>query len=126
MAALNRTTLVFITLLFSVTGCASQFAESFVGKDVVYIELENGRPHNIVKLPDGRRSYQYFWGGGTFVAPQTTTGTVNVIGNTGYINTRTSPATVVSSKGCLINFIAEQQGSRWIVVKATWPSRMFC
>lgn len=114
----------FVALLLA--GCASQFAKSYLGKDVVALELENGKPANIVELPDGRRSYQYYWGGGTFVVPGSTTSTVNVVGRTAIVNTATSPGAVISSQGCLINFIAERQNDRWIVVDAKWPERLVC
>jgi hypothetical protein len=119
-----RGLVLFSALLL--TGCASQFAKQYVGQDVVALELDNGKPANVVEMPDGRRAYQYHWGGGTFVAPQYSSGTVNVIGNTAFINTQTSPAAVVSSPGCLISFIAERRGAQWIVVEARWPERLAC
>jgi hypothetical protein len=110
----------------TVSACASHFAKGYIGKTAVDLELENGKPANIVELPDGRRSYQYYWGGGTFVTPQTTTGSVNVIGNTALVHAQTTPAAVISSPGCIINFIAEQQGDRWVVTEARWPNRLVC
>ena len=115
-----------VAFLMLLIGCASQFAKSYLGKSPFDLQLENGKPVNIVELPDGRRSYQYYWGGGTIVTPQTTTGTVSVIGNTAHVNSRTNPAAVVSSRGCLINFIAERQGDRWVVVETRWPKRALC
>jgi hypothetical protein len=118
---------IFLPVLALVlSSCASQFAKQYVGKDVVDIELDNGKPANIVELPDGRRFYQYYWGGGTFVTPQSTTGTISTIGNTAFISTQTSPAVAVNSPGCLINFIAMKREDRWIVIEARWPDRMFC
>jgi hypothetical protein len=120
---MRRFSLLFAALL---CGCASQFANGYIGKDTVMLELDNGQPASVVALPDGRRAYQYYWGGGTIVTPQTTTGTVNVIGNTAVVHAQTTPAAVISSPGCLINFIAEQRGDRWIVTDAHWPDRLVC
>jgi hypothetical protein len=121
-----RKSLVLASLCALTSACASQFATRYVGKDVVDLELENGKPANILVLPDGRRSYQYRWGGGTFVTPQTTTGTARVAGDTMYVQAQTTPAIAVSSQGCLINFIAEQRGQRWIVVEGRWPDQLVC
>lgn len=118
--------LFWLAICCTAGGCASQFAKGYLGKDTVELELENGKPANVISLPDGRRSYQYYWGGGTFVTPQTTSGTVNVIGNTAFVQTQTTPGAVVSSPGCIINFIAEQRGARWVVVDARWPDRLMC
>ena len=87
--------------------CASQFANSYIGKDSVVLELENGKPVNIVELPDGMRSFQYYWGGESVVIPGT-----GVAG--------------LGSPGCLINFIAERRGDRWFVVKTQWIDRIVC
>jgi hypothetical protein len=108
------------------SACASQFAQRYVGKDIVDLELENGKPANVVALPGGRRSYQYRWEGGTFVTPQTTTGTARVAGDTVYVQAQTTPAMAISSQGSLINFIAEQRGDRWIVVEGRWPDQLMC
>jgi hypothetical protein len=37
------------------------------------------------------------------VTPGTTTGTVNVIGNTAHVQTHSTPGAVINSPGCLIN-----------------------
>src|SRR4051812_486528 len=115
-----------LALSLMLVGCASQFAKPYIGRDVTDLALDNGPPLAVVDLLGGRRAYQYYWGGGTFVTPQTSSGTVNVIGNTAIINTQTAPATVVSSPGCIINFIAERRGDRWMVVEAKWPNRAVC
>jgi hypothetical protein len=47
-----------LCICLAVAACASQFANRYVGKDVVDLELENGKPTNIVELPDGRSSSQ--------------------------------------------------------------------
>jgi len=90
-----------------VTGCASQFATSYLGKDSVALELENGKPVDVVELPNGMRSYQYYWGGEGVVIPG-----AGVAGN--------------GFPGCLINFIAERRGDSWVVVDTKWPDRLIC
>lgn len=123
---MKKFTLIAVLICLVISGCASNFANSYMGKTLIDLELDQGRPANVINLPDGRRAYQYYWGGGTFVTPQTSTGTVDVIGNTAYVQSQTNPATVVSSPGCLISFIAEQRNSQWVVVETRWPKRLFC
>ena len=108
------------------TACVSQFAKPYIGKDVVELELENGKPVNIVELPGGRRSYQYMWGGGTAVVPGSTFGTATTIGRTTFVQAQSTPAVAVSSEGCRVNFIAERHGDRWIVVDAKGSQRLVC
>ena len=115
-----------VLLLIPLYGCASNFANSYIGKSTIDLELDLGKPANIVELPDGKRSYQYYWGGGTYALPGYSTSTVTTFGNSAYIDTTTYPTQVVSSKGCLINFITEQREGLWIVVDATWPDRLVC
>ena len=117
---------MLIAIAFLLPACVSQFANNYIGKTHVDLELDLGRPANIVELPNDRISYQYFWGGGNFVAPRNTSSSVNVIGSTAHISTQTAPSLVVSSEGCLVNFIAERQGSQWVIVEARWPRRMVC
>jgi hypothetical protein len=117
---------MLIAIAFLLPACVSHFANNYIGKTPVDLELDLGRPANIVELHDGRRSYQYFWGGGNFVTPQNTSSRVSVIGNTAYINTQTAPSLMVSSEGCLVNFIAERRASQWVIVEARWPRRMVC
>ncbi|MDZ4254210.1 MAG: hypothetical protein U1A72_16710 [Sulfuritalea sp.] len=119
--------LLFVgALVVALSGCVSQFATGYVGKTALDLELELGQPTNVVALPEGRRAYQYYWGGGTFIAPQTTTGSVNVVGNTALVTSTTTPSIAVTSEGCLVNFIAEQRGEEWLIVDARWPARLSC
>ncbi len=126
MWCLSTRIVLVALLLIPLYGCASTFAKSYVDISTIELELDLGKPVNIVELPDGKRSYQYYWGGGTYALPEYSTSTVTTFGNSAYVNTTTYPAEVVSSKGCLINFITEQREGLWIVVDATWPDRLVC
>ena len=64
---MTRTTKSILAILvlsacLALNACASKWAKGYVGKSAVDLELENGKPVNIVELPGGRRSYQYYWG----------------------------------------------------------------
>ena len=66
----------------------------FIGKNTRYIDIDDGAPVNAFDLPDGRRAFQYLWGGGTCVVPHTTRtrGRVQLVGNTAYHTEREAPA----------------------------------
>ena len=118
--------------LFLLTGCVSSHMKQFIGKDIRYVIVESGAPVNEFDMGDGRRAYQFYWGGGTVVLPQTTTerGSVSVTGNTGQFNstTVTNPGGVFTSKGCLITYFARQnkETGAWIVEDIYYPQRLSC
>lgn len=114
------------TCIASLTACVSQLATPYIGKDVIDLELERGKPANIVDLPDGRRAYQYMLGGGTAVIPGSTYGTATTIGRSTFVQAQNTPAAAVNSEGCRVNFIAERRGDRWIVVETKWAKRLVC
>ena len=71
--------IVIVLLLASLlVGCVSSQMKQFIGKDISEVMVEHGRPHNVFDMPDGRKAYQFYWGGGSFALPQTTTGSANV------------------------------------------------
>lgn len=83
---------------------------------------------NAFDMGDGRRAFQWRIGGGSFVTPQTTTGTVSMIGNTAYLNATTIGGEVVSSSGCLVTYFARRDAARdaWIVQDISFPDRLVC
>jgi hypothetical protein len=114
------------------TGCVSTHMKKFVGKDVRYIEIEDGAPVKVLDLPDGRRAFQYLWGGGRYVVPQTITtqGQVELVGDKAYYTERKlqSGGYVVDNPGCVITYIAEWNAAKtgWIVADISFPRRAVC
>ena len=103
----------------------------FIGKDTRYIDIDDGAPVNAFDLPDGRRAFQYPWGGGTYAVPHTTTtgGRVQLVANTAYHTERKLPeAYTVENPGCVITYIAEWSGAKngWFVVAISNPTRAVC
>ena len=116
--------LVFILV---VGGCASTAAKSYVGKPIEEAYFELGPPENIFDLSDGRKAFQYRWGGGTYALPgQATT---HVTGNLYSATARTiyTPAQVIESKGCLITLLARQNSKKsWVVEEYRIPKKLVC
>lgn len=123
---------IFLALLTLLLGCVSTHMKQFIGKDIRQVIVNSGMPVNEFDMGDGRRAYQFYWGGGTMTLPQTATqqGSVNVVGNTGYFNatTVTSPGGTFSSQGCLITYFARQnkETEAWIVESINYPQRLVC
>lgn len=118
--------LVAVALL---TGCASSYMKQFIGKDIREIIVADGPPMNQFDMGDGRRAFQWYWGGGTFVTPQTTTGTVtDVGGGSAFVNATTTGGHVVSSRGCLVTYFAVRDEAKqaWIVKDIAYPDRLVC
>lgn len=132
MVLMLRTILIPLLCIVMLAGCVSTHMKQFIGKDIRYVIVDSGTPVNEFDMGDGRRAYQFYWGGGTMVLPQTTTqqGSVNIIGNTGQFNstTVTSPGGVFSSQGCLITYFAMQnkETKAWIVEDISYPQRLAC
>jgi len=118
--------LIVIFLAIVLTGCASTQMKSYIDKPIQEADLELGKPVNIIELPNNRRAYQYYWGGGTVVIPGSAESTIT--GNTysTNINTIYKPAMVVSSKGCLVTLIASRIKGVWIVKDWRIPQKLVC
>ena len=127
------------TMLFSIvvgiallTGCASTHMQQYVGKDIREVIIDSGPPVNALDLEGGRRAFQFRWGGGSFVVPSqtTTTGQVNVTGNTAWLQSRsiTTGGGVVTSEGCIIAYITTFSETRqsWIVESYRIPKQLVC
>jgi len=131
MKARHAGTLMLATLLCS-AGCVSTHMKKYIGKDVRYIAVEDGPPVNVFDMPDGRRAFQYRWGGGQYVVPKTTTaqGQVQLVGDGGYYSEQKveSGGFVVESQGCLITYFGEWNAAKkgWIVVDISYPKRLVC
>jgi hypothetical protein len=119
-------------LSLALSGCVSTHMKGFIGKDIREVMMTEGPPINAFDLGDGRRAFQYRFGGGTFVTSQVsnTTGSATTVGNTVWLDQRTitQPAAIVESEGCLISYIAEFSvlKSAWTVVDIRYPKRLVC
>lgn len=120
------------TMVMTTLACGSTHMKKFIGRDVRYVAVDDGQPVAVFDLPDGVRAFQYRWGGGTYVAPKTTTtnGQVQLVGTAAYYTEQKieSGGQVVTSDGCLITYLArwdaEKQG--WIVRDISYPHRLVC
>ena len=120
--------LIAASVALLVGGClASTHANQYIGKSISEMMIEEGPPVNVFSMPDGRRAFQWRWGGGTYFIPGTSSSNVNVVGNTAYVTTNTTPGSIISSAGCVLTYIARKNASgHWIVEEAKWPQRLFC
>jgi hypothetical protein len=117
--------LLFI-VLFALAGCVSTGMKKLVGQPIEEAMIAYGQPENVIEFPDGRRAYQYRWGGGSFVQPGTGTATVTNTGNVAVVTTTSTPAMVLNSPGCLITFIAVKRGSGFVITDYRVPKQLVC
>jgi len=88
-----------LVALLALPGCVSTQMNSLVGKPIEEAQLKYGVPAQVVDLPDGRRGYQFQYGGGTALAPT----------------------------GCLLSFVAERSPAGvWIIRETRVPSELVC
>lgn len=102
-------------LLVTLSGCTSldsgegRILQSWKGSHIEQVFRSWGLPHRQAKLSDGNTMYE--WSNSqSYTIPGSTTGTVNVIGNTAYINAQTTGPTTISG-GCIRVLIATQDGT---------------
>jgi hypothetical protein len=106
--------------------------KAYIGQDVRYIVLDDGQPENVMDMPDGRRAFQFRWGGGTYKVPKMTTtrGNIQLVGNTAYYAEQKleSGGGTVTSAGCLLTYFAkwDAQAKGWIVVEIRYPKKLVC
>lgn len=118
---------IVLALAIALGGCASTSMKGFTGKSINEAFFKYGRPENVFDLPDGRRAFQFYWGGGAYAVPATSTTAINPNGFGGYTATTTSiPGGVVESKGCLVTLIARPNGADFIVEEYRIPKRLVC
>lgn len=115
-----------ISAALALAGCVSTQMESFVGRPIQEAMLRYGSPENIVDMPDGARAFQFRYGGGPVIVPGTTHSTVTTFGNMATVNTTGTPGAVIQTRGCLLTFIARQEGQVWIVREIRPPSDLVC
>lgn len=119
-------------LAMMVLACGSTHMKKFLGRDVRYVAVEDGPPTAVFDLPEGVRAFQHRWGGGTYVAPKTTTsnGQVQFVGSAAYYTEQKveNGGQVVTSDGCLITYLATWDAEKhgWIVRDISYPHRLVC
>lgn len=117
-----------LLVALSVSACASTAMKKFVGGSVSEAYLAYGQPENVFDLPDGRRAFQFYWGGGSGVVPARSQTQIVPTGGGSYaVTTSGTPAMVYESKGCLVSLIARPtNGGDFIVEEYRIPQRMVC
>ena len=118
--------LAILALAAFATGCVSTEMKGYVGKDVSEVLMAYGQPEQVLDLPDGRRAWQFRWGGGRGVIPGRAQTTVQSVGNTASATTVATPALLVDSKGCLITYIGTRAGNSWTITDIRVPKQMVC
>lgn len=118
--------LVLVAAAALAAACVSTEMKGYVGKDVSEVLMGYGQPGNVLDLPDGRRAWQFRWGGGSGVIPGRSQTTVQTIGNTAVATTTATPATIVHSEGCLITYIGARSGNSWTITDIRVPKQLVC
>ncbi|MFT6461403.1 MAG: hypothetical protein ACJA0Y_000899 [Maricaulis maris] len=123
---------IALAVAAAVTGCASTHMEQFVDQDIREVVMVDGPPENVFDFGPARRVFQFRWGGGSYVLPESSTmrGQAYRIGSTvyGHATTSSIPARQITSDGCLLSYITEWDANRegWIVRETRYPDRLVC
>lgn len=119
-------------LLLMVAGCVSTHMQQFIGEDIREVVISDGQPVNAFDYGSGRRVFQFYWGGGSYVVPGVTrtSGSAYSLGSSVYgsATTLSTPPQIVSSQGCLTSYITRWNDERegWIVEEIRYPQRLAC
>ena len=122
----------FIALSITMIGCASTHMKQYMGLDIREVVIDAGPPINAFDMGDGRRAFQFRWGGGTYAVPQTTTltGSATSIGNSAWYSGTaiTTGGGIIRSEGCIITYLASWDKNRkaWIVTEYRIPKQLVC
>lgn len=124
----RKATLTLVSVALMVAGCASTAMKNFVGGSISEAYMSYGQPENVFDLPDGRRAFQYYWGGGTGILPGQQSTTIAPAGGGVYnVTTTGTPAMVYENKGCLVTLIARAaQNGDFVVEEYRIPKRLAC
>lgn len=121
-----------LLLAIFTAGCVSTEMKSYMGKDVREAILVSGQPLAAIDMGNGVRAFQFKWGGGTFILPQTThtTGQVTSYGNSAWLNATsiTTGGGTFHSEGCVISYLTEwnERTQGWIVTGYRYPKQLVC
>ena len=129
MDIMRKTIRPFVTVIaaLAIAGCASTAMKRYVGGSISEAYISYGAPENVFDLPDGRRAFQFYWGGSSVTTPARVNTQVRNVGFGNYeVNTVGTPAMAFESKGCLVTLIAAPQGNDFIVEEYRIPKRLVC
>lgn len=122
-----KRTLVAGFIAIVVAGCASTAMNRYVGGSVSEAYMAYGQPEAVFDLPDGRRAFQFYWGGGSGVIPGTSRTAITSTGLGTYsVTTTGTPAMAYENKGCLVTLIARPAANDFIVEEYRIPKRLVC
>lgn len=114
-------------IAFALVGCASTAMKRFVGGSISEAYMAYGKPENVFDLPDGRRAFQFYWGGGSGVVPGRSNTHISGDGRFGYnVTTVGTPAMIYENKGCLVTLIARPADNDFLVEEYRIPKRAIC
>jgi hypothetical protein len=116
----------FLGAMLLLAGCVSTEMKPFVGRDISEVFIQHGRPIAVFDLPDGRKAFQYRWGGGSYATPSTATVNAQTVGNWTRATITENPGMLVSSEGCLVTFIAAPYEGSYRVTEYRFPKRLVC
>jgi hypothetical protein len=116
--------LILAVLLLS--GCVSTEMNRYVGQDISEVFMAYGRPENVFDLPDGRRAFQYRRGEGEVFVPGYSSTRISAQGNEAWVNTTSTPSARIESQGCVLTFVAVQNGNGWRVTETRVPRQLVC
>lgn len=125
-----KITILIAALLLG--GCVvSSHMKQFIGEDIREIMIVDGPPRHTFDLDDGRRAFQWYWGGGAVPLPSDSWSTTTAQVSSGGFVTADTVSTSFGggayvSQGCLITYIAKQQQGNWIVEDIRYPDRILC
>ena len=111
---------------FSLGGCVSTEMKRYVGKPIEDALISYGKPENVFEFPDGRRAYQFRWGGGTIVTPARGQAVASSFGNMTVVQTTSTPAMVLDSPCCLITYITRNNGTGYVIEDYRYPKKLVC
>jgi hypothetical protein len=118
--------MAILAAMMTLSACASTQMQGFVGKPIEEAYMRYGPPENVFDLPDGRRAFQFRWGGGTTVVPGYSTTNVATYGDTAQATTVGSPGAVINSPGCLVTLIGHPVGTSFVVDEYRIPKTLIC
>ncbi|KIC49205.1 hypothetical protein RA29_12190 [Tateyamaria sp. ANG-S1] len=108
--------------VLTLSACASQVMEGYVGKSITEPMLDYGQPAAVFDLPDGRRAFQWSissWGSVPIVS--TDTRTSGGVGDWADV-TRTRTISIPVEETCLYTLYGVPRGNDWIVTGYRQPS----
>jgi len=119
--------IVIFALSLALAACASAAMNKYVGGSVSEAYMSYGQPQAVFDLPDGRRAFQFYWGGRQGVLPGNVQTNIQPTGLGGYqVTTTGNPAMAYETKGCLVTLIARPKGTDFIVEEYRIPQRLVC